>query len=357
MRTKSWVRSLLFGGLQVYVACNMVPRQALAKSSTVSRACFVCRRSNSHRHICVQSSLAFWEFWEFWEFLKVSTQRMIKKYCFWEFWQFWEFLRVVLEVLFKGILKVWKLWNIFIVLYCQRVVRVMRVIEYRHEQFPCVRFFQSWQFCDLLWLGWSPGSEFQAKKEPLVISSAEEDEVPVKAKKVIKKPAAYGSKTNSDKAGNSSGSYVPGEYAELRQKYIQGEREKGASFAEAKKKWDESFQKRKLLAPLSLGELVKRRFVPKGTKSNPWASWLVVSTPCAYTAVGFGKKQVHSELDTGLWESWKRASSFFVLFPIEFDHCKLTWFMASRIPLLLPFQIDFWIPDWISSVLIEINYC
>lgn len=64
--------------------------------------------------------------------------------------------------------------------------------------------------------------------------------------------------------------YVPMEYREKRFSFIQKLRDGGTSFADARQQWDESGTKKELLAGVPVGELIRRRFVPKGTKENPW---------------------------------------------------------------------------------------
>ena len=44
----------------------------------------------------------------------------------------------------------------------------------------------------------------------------------------------------------------------------------GKSFGEASELWDQSMEKARYLAPVSVGELKKRRFLPKGADTNPW---------------------------------------------------------------------------------------
>lgn len=78
--------------------------------------------------------------------------------------------------------------------------------------------------------------------------------------------------SSDEEKPNSEGGYKPHQYQQLRSAYINRLRtEEKLSFSEGKKRWDSSSEKRAQLAPLSVGELIKRRFVPKGTKKNPWA--------------------------------------------------------------------------------------
>ena len=61
-------------------------------------------------------------------------------------------------------------------------------------------------------------------------------------------------------------------YNQHRMEFISKMRgETKCSFATAKGKWDESDHKKRLLGPLSLAELKRRKFVPKDAESNPWA--------------------------------------------------------------------------------------
>lgn len=66
-------------------------------------------------------------------------------------------------------------------------------------------------------------------------------------------------------------SYVPAEYAEKRLAFIQKLRNDGHSYEIAKTTWNFSPEKRSLLCGLSVSELKRRRFLPAGATSNPWA--------------------------------------------------------------------------------------
>ena len=60
------------------------------------------------------------------------------------------------------------------------------------------------------------------------------------------------------------------EYGKMRREWIRGKMIEGFSHKEASNLWDESKEKATLLAPVSLGELKRRKFLPKGSDSNPW---------------------------------------------------------------------------------------
>ena len=59
-------------------------------------------------------------------------------------------------------------------------------------------------------------------------------------------------------------------YSSIRNQFIQAMRSQGASHAQAVKCWDCSLEKAKFLAPVSVPELRKRRFLEKGSQTNPW---------------------------------------------------------------------------------------
>lgn len=59
-------------------------------------------------------------------------------------------------------------------------------------------------------------------------------------------------------------------YGKIRIDWVRGKVNEGFSYKEASNLWDESKEKATLLAPVSLGELKRRKFLPKGADSNPW---------------------------------------------------------------------------------------
>ena len=65
--------------------------------------------------------------------------------------------------------------------------------------------------------------------------------------------------------------YSPQDYSAKRFEFIQKLKDEGVSFGDAKERWNDSALKKALLSTLSVSELVRRRFCPKGTTTNPWA--------------------------------------------------------------------------------------
>ena len=59
-------------------------------------------------------------------------------------------------------------------------------------------------------------------------------------------------------------------YAEFRTEYIRLKMKDGYSHKESCNLWDESLEKAKLLANVSIGELKRRKFLKKGADENPW---------------------------------------------------------------------------------------
>ena len=65
--------------------------------------------------------------------------------------------------------------------------------------------------------------------------------------------------------------YTPKEYSKLRLGFIHELKDKGLSYKQACEEWDKSQQKKSILSGVSVSELLRRRFIPKGEKTNPWA--------------------------------------------------------------------------------------
>lgn len=65
--------------------------------------------------------------------------------------------------------------------------------------------------------------------------------------------------------------YAPKEYHAKKVEFIRKMKDEGVSHTECTQRWNESTLKRELLSTLEVGELIRRRFCPKGTKTNPWA--------------------------------------------------------------------------------------
>ncbi len=65
--------------------------------------------------------------------------------------------------------------------------------------------------------------------------------------------------------------YKAKEYASIRRQFMNQVRDElGLSAKEAGDQWNQSSQKRKILATLSVPELRRRRFIDKGCHHNPW---------------------------------------------------------------------------------------
>lgn len=79
-------------------------------------------------------------------------------------------------------------------------------------------------------------------------------------------PARAKAKTNLPKRKDSSW-----EYGSIRAKFLGERKAEGKTFQEAKALWDASEAKASYLGQVSVVELKKRRFLPKGSLSNPWA--------------------------------------------------------------------------------------
>jgi len=73
------------------------------------------------------------------------------------------------------------------------------------------------------------------------------------------------------KVQKESGSYVPAEYAAKRKAFIKRLRDDGHSYQIANSTWAFSAERCGLLSGLSVSELKRRRFLPKGATENPWA--------------------------------------------------------------------------------------
>lgn len=64
---------------------------------------------------------------------------------------------------------------------------------------------------------------------------------------------------------------VAWDYSKQRSQFIQKLKDGGMKHAAAVHQWNESSLKKSILAPLTISELIRRRFVPAGTTTNPWA--------------------------------------------------------------------------------------
>ena len=73
------------------------------------------------------------------------------------------------------------------------------------------------------------------------------------------------------KVQKESGSYVPAEFAAKRKAFIKRLRDDGHSYQIANTTWAFSAERRGLLSGLSVSELKRRKFLPRGATENPWA--------------------------------------------------------------------------------------
>ena len=112
--------------------------------------------------------------------------------------------------------------------------------------------------------------------------SPEPKKVDTSSSKLKAKPKAKNSKRKKSKKGKPMvpatskqkrfGEYQPEAYKKARVEYISEKRSQGASYAVANGAWNLSAEKAKLLSAVPVCELVRRRFLPKGSKENPWAT-------------------------------------------------------------------------------------
>ena len=72
-----------------------------------------------------------------------------------------------------------------------------------------------------------------------------------------------------ESAGSSE--YVPEVYSAKRSAFIENLRNNGHSYQIAKATWNLSSVKREMLSGVSVSELKRRRFLPKGARENPLA--------------------------------------------------------------------------------------
>ena len=79
-------------------------------------------------------------------------------------------------------------------------------------------------------------------------------------------------KASGKKREQMYGEYKPESYKKARVDFIKERRDQGDSFKDASDAWNESSMKAQLLCQMPVAELVRRRFVEKGTTSNPWAA-------------------------------------------------------------------------------------
>jgi hypothetical protein len=101
--------------------------------------------------------------------------------------------------------------------------------------------------------------------EPDSENPHEKSKKPKKGTKTQKKTTKREGKPKGEKVDSSW------KYGEIRSSFIKSARGKGMDFNTAKSLWNESREKKELLAGLTLCELKRRKFVDKTCKTNPWS--------------------------------------------------------------------------------------
>ena len=96
-------------------------------------------------------------------------------------------------------------------------------------------------------------------------SESENDDEEHEKKKTTKNP-----KSKNDQVESSW------KYNAIRKAFIEeAKKQHKVGFQKAKEMWDSSQQKRELLAPLTVAELRRRKFIAKECTENPWAAKVV----------------------------------------------------------------------------------
>ena len=85
---------------------------------------------------------------------------------------------------------------------------------------------------------------------------------PPKKKKKTKSVAVAPPKSEKTESGWN--------YSSVRAGFINDLKAKGKTYKESTQIWDESMEKARFLAPVTVGELKKRRFLSAGSTENPW---------------------------------------------------------------------------------------
>ena len=108
-------------------------------------------------------------------------------------------------------------------------------------------------------------------EEPHEIDDDDDDEVPGPTVKT-KKPKAK-SKPAAKRKATVGKDGKPWDYGKVRVKFIKNARSENGdlSYEDAKQLWDESSEKKNFLKDVSVQELKRRKFLPKGCTENPWA--------------------------------------------------------------------------------------
>lgn len=82
---------------------------------------------------------------------------------------------------------------------------------------------------------------------------------------------APGGATEVEKRKHESSKKKDWNYASVRTDYIKKLQKGGMKYKEAIDDWNKSECKRSLLQDVSVKELKRRKFIPKGSSTNPWA--------------------------------------------------------------------------------------
>ena len=115
------------------------------------------------------------------------------------------------------------------------------------------------------------GDDGEADLETSKSSDQGQSKTSLKAKSVKKNNQKKENKVHKVKVEVKS-SYEPEVYSSRRNEFIQKLRDGGTDYKLACVAWNLSPMKRELLCGLSVSELKRRRFLPKGADTNPWSS-------------------------------------------------------------------------------------
>lgn len=102
-----------------------------------------------------------------------------------------------------------------------------------------------------------------AIKAARVAAGADDEEAP--------DGGAPGGATEVEKRKRDGSKKTVWNYASVRTDYIKKLQKDGMKFKEAVDDWNKSECKRSLLQDVSVKELKRRKFIPKGSSTNPWA--------------------------------------------------------------------------------------
>ncbi len=98
----------------------------------------------------------------------------------------------------------------------------------------------------------------------------DEDEKQVKNEKPSKPPKGEKGENVKPPQGEKAMEPKGWPYSDLRNKFMQIKICEGFTWNESKNLWDESLDKANFLSEVSVQELKRRKFLPKGSQVNPW---------------------------------------------------------------------------------------